>query len=127
MDLLTGIIINLVSDILFWFILGIVVYFSYLLPSKKRFETFFGLNYDKKIRVYISNLWDPEVKTNQWGEIVAGQELKAAESINNLFAHTPSSFPELVKGLVDKLWLRGGADVEIKVSPQQFELPKEYS
>jgi hypothetical protein len=108
---------NILANIIFWLGLGLI--FRYLIVSKtrKNFLKFFGLDTKKKLIVYLSNLWLPSITIKPWGRIISGYEFKVTKSINNLFGSTPSNVPDLVKGLVDALFIEKNLEICVEVSP----------
>lgn len=116
-----NVIASLIANGIFWILLGMLVWFSYVLPVRRRFEKFFGLNNSTSVNIYLSNLWDPTKSSPKWGNIIAGQELDAARIINNALASASPGIPEMVRGFVDNIWLKDKFNISIKVSPEKFE------
>lgn len=115
MAILKDIGINVFSDLILWFGLGLVV-FLWLKMRKYKFAGFFGIEKNQKLIVYLSNLWQFS-KNNSEGMIIAGAEFRTAQTIQSLFGTTPFRVPQLVRGLVDELWAGQEFDIDIKVSP----------
>ena len=114
---------NLAANVAFWSGLGGVVWIFYALPIRRRFDHFFGLQVERTITIYLSNLWLPSMASRPWGEIVAKKELDGASVVKSIFASASPGFPELVRGLVDNIWTRNKYNIEIEVSPQAYAFP----
>lgn len=122
--MMENVIASLIANGIFWVLLGVMVWFSYVLPVRRRFEKFFGLNNSTSVNIYLSNLWDPAGRgVQKWGNIIAGQELDAARTINNALSSASPGIPEMVRGFVDNIWLKDKFNVSIKVSPKKYENP----
>lgn len=119
METLSNIAINIISDLILWLGLGLIV-FLWLRIRKSKFLSFFGIEKNQKLIVYLSNLWQ-QSDNNPAGEIIAGSEFPVGQSIQSLFGETPFRVPELVRGLVDELWSGQVLDYTIRVSPLDIE------
>ena len=116
MNYINDIVINIIGNVIFWLALGLLVYFLGVGKSRRRFLRFFGLQNQKKMVVYLSNLWLPDLEKEPWGRIISGHEFRAIKTLNNLFSSASSSMPDLVRGLVDSFWIRD-IDLSVEVSP----------
>lgn len=119
METINNIAINIVSDLILWLGLGLLV-FLWLRVRKSKFLSFFGIEKNQKLVVYLSNLWQ-ESENNPAGEIIAGSEFRVGQSIQSLFGKTPFRVPDLVRGLVDELWSSQEVDYTIRVSPLDIQ------
>lgn len=118
MAFLVGVVGNIAANLIFWLLLG-GVFWAISSATGRRFFQFFGLNKIESIGVYLSNLWTPQASPSgrPEGYAVSLHELRAAQSVEKLFGTAPLSLPDLVRGLVDALWLRQKVRCEIDVSP----------
>lgn len=118
MDFILGILDNILANLVFWLLLGI---FFWLISTtvSRNFSQFFGINSVRTIAVYLANLWTPasSLSKRPVGYIISMHELWAAQSVNKLFGSAPFRLPELVRGLVDALWLKNPVRCETLVSP----------
>ncbi|MCP5109910.1 MAG: hypothetical protein GY953_03650 [bacterium] len=111
---------SLLAQLLFWFLLVLAAWLSYVLPVRKRFESFFGLNRSSRIDIVLSNLWKPGHGGGKpWGKIISGDELEAARRLNNVLASASPGFPEFVRGFVDNIWLKDKFQISINVSEEK--------
>lgn len=115
MEFLINVLSNVVANIVFWLILGIIAWIA-IQVSQSRFLKFFSLERNQRIVVYLSNLWNPSTEKPE-GYIISEHEFRASECINRLFGSAPFRLPELVRGLVDSFWLGKSVDVKAKISP----------
>lgn len=115
MDFLVNLINNILADIILWLGFGLLVYL-FIRIVRSKFLKFFGLETNRKLVVYLSNLWKPTTEKPE-GYVLSEHEFRAAESINSLFGSTPLRFPELVRGLVDSFWIGKELDITTTVSP----------
>jgi hypothetical protein len=111
---------SLIANIIFWFVLGVFVWFFHVTPIRMKFERFFGINKKRQIDIFLSNLWDSSLQNDQHGEVIAGKELEAAKTINSIFACASPGVPELVRGLVGNIWTRDKYSVRIQTCPEEF-------
>jgi hypothetical protein len=116
MSFLTGTGSNVIADIVFWILLGITFWATSAVLAR-RFSRFFGLNNSRRLAVYLSNLYDREKSLRAEGYTISLHELRAAQSVDQLFGSAPLRLPDLVRGFVDSVWLRGQIRAEILVSP----------
>src|ERR1700734_3712325 len=118
MGFLLGVIGNVIANILFWMVLGVAFWLASTF-TVQRFLRFFGLRRNPGVSIYLSNLWTPEssLSGRPEGYSISMHELWAAQSVTRLFGSAPMRLPELVRGLVDSLWLRKSVRCEISVSP----------
>lgn len=110
-DILT----NVIANVVFWLGLGVIA-FLYSRLAQRKFLRFFGLREAGLVAVVLSNLWSPEGSRRKVGYTVSQHELLASQSIVTLFSSAPLRLPELVRGLVDGIWLRGKIAVETLVA-----------
>ena len=115
MDFPISVASDLVATVLLWLILGLIVYI-WLRLNQRDLLGFFGLNHNKELIVYLSNLWQPSEKS-QAGSVISGHEFHSTESVVSLFGDSPRRLPELVRGLVDAMWAGAKPSVSIEVSP----------
>ncbi len=123
-DIVSDLFVNILANIIFW--LGLGLLFRYVVISRARTEflRFFGLETNKRLVVYLSNLWLPSITLKPWGCILSGQEFRVTKTVSSLFGSAPLNFPEQVKGLVDTFWIGKSLDVSIEVSSvgEHFDL-----
>ena len=119
--MIENVVSSLVANAIFWILLGVIVWFSYVLPVRRKFEKFFGLNNNTSVNIYLSNLWDPTKSNSKWGKIISGQELDGARTINNALSSASPGIPEIVRGFVDNIWLKDKFNISIEVSPEKYE------
>jgi hypothetical protein len=122
MGFLLGIVSNVVANIVFWVLLG-AVFWAFSAAAAQRFSRFFGLARVRSVAVCLSNLWTPQSSPSgrQEGYTITLHELRAGQSVGKLFGSAPLRLPELVKGLVDALWLHHPVQCPIEVSPLRVE------
>ncbi len=118
MGFLLGLASNLVANIVFWLSLG-AVFWAVSTVVVRRFSRFFGFGRVRSVTVYLSNLWTPQLSRSgrQVGYAICLHELQAAQSVDRLFGSAPLRLPDLVRGLVDALWLHRPVQCAIAVSP----------
>ncbi|MGW5918520.1 hypothetical protein ACWFPY_05980 [Nocardia fluminea] len=115
MTFLLDIATNLIANVVFWALLGTV----FLVGSRvieRRMVAFFGLSEGRQIQVILSNLADPHPDGRPRYSLSL-HEFQAAQSVNKLFGGAPLRLPELVRGLVDGIWLRRQVQCRTEVSP----------
>jgi hypothetical protein len=107
-----------VANLVFWLLLG-VVFWAASRVVVRRFFRFFGLVRVERIGVYLSNRWNPQVSLSGGpeGYSISLHELRAAQSLEKLFGSAPLRLPDVVRGLVDALWLNRQAQCVTDVSP----------
>ena len=118
MGFLLGLASNLVANIVFWVLLGLV-FWALSTAVVRRFSRFFGLVRVRSVAVYLSNLWTPQASPSgrTEGYTISLHELRAAQSVDKLFGSAPLRLPDLVRGLVDALWLHRQVQCATEVSP----------
>jgi hypothetical protein len=122
MGFFLGLMSNVAANIVFWVLLGSIFWFIGV-TAARRFSRFFGLARVNSVAVYLSNLWTPQFSRSgkTVGYTIALHELRAAQSVDTLFSSAPLRLPDLVRGLVDALWLREHVRCETAVSPLEAE------
>ena len=118
MNFVIGTLSNVVANLIFWVLLGLAFWLASVFLAR-RFMGFFGLRSTHGVNVYLSNLFTPEGKLSGRtdGYTISLHELRAAQSIDKILGSAPLRLPDLVRGLVDSLWLRGQLQFEVLVSP----------
>jgi hypothetical protein len=109
---------NVVANAVFWAALG-VAFWSLSKAGQTRFSRFFGVDQSSLIVIALSNVWKREASSRRIGFSISMHESLAAQSINSLLATAPMRMPELVRGLVDSLWLRTRIQCKVQVSPPE--------
>ena len=104
-DFIEGAASNLLANIVFWVGLGLLVWFVTSL-TRGRFRSFFNLDAEARLCVFLSNLWSPERSGRPVGFTLSLHEFHATQSIARLVSGSPMRLPESVRGLVDGIWLR---------------------
>ena len=122
MSFLIGLGSNTVANVLFWALLGALFWVVSTVVAR-RFSQFFGLNRTARVAVYLSNLWKPESSPSgrSEGYTISLHELRAAQSVDKLFGSAPFRLPDLVRGLVDAIWLRHQVQCVTDVCPLRAE------
>jgi hypothetical protein len=118
MTFFLGIMSNILANLVFWLLLG-VIFWAVSKVVIRRFLRFFGLVRVDRIGVYLSNLWKPQASLTQRpvGYAISLHELRAAQSVEKLFGSATLRLPDVVRGLVDALWLRQRVQCKTDVSP----------
>jgi hypothetical protein len=118
MGFFIGMLSNVLANLIFWILLGIVFWLTGTVVAR-RFSQFFGLRNVQGVTVYLSNLYKPTASLSRRpeGYVIPLHELRAAQSVEQILGSAPLRLPDLVRGLVDSLWLRGQIKSEISVSP----------
>jgi hypothetical protein len=122
MGFLLGLVSNVAANVIFWLLLG-VVFWGLSVAFARRFNRFFGLGQARSVAVYVSNLWDrrTSVPGREEGYTISLHELRAGQAVDKLFGSAPLRLPDLVRGLVDALWLHRQVRCTIEVSPKKGE------
>jgi len=115
MDFLASLISDIVANVIFWVGLGFLTWLS-IKTTQSRFQKFFGLDTNRTLVVYLSNLWRLG-EARPPGCVISGFEFRATESISSLFGIIPFRFPNLVRGLVDAFWTRNRPRITVSISP----------
>ena len=113
---MSGLVSNLLANVLFWLGLGAVAWLATLV-ARRRFLRFFGLDTNTHMTIYLSNLWERQRSTSPIGFMISLHEFRAAQSIDRLFGDAPLRLPELVRGLIDGLWIHRVPRPTVEVSP----------
>jgi hypothetical protein len=118
MAFVLGVISDIAANVVFWLLLG-SVFWGVSTAVIRRFSRFFGLVRIDRIGVYLSNLWTPQssVSGRTEGYTIDLHEFRAAQSVERLFGSAPLRLPDLVRGLVDALWLNQQVRCATDVSP----------
>lgn len=127
MSFLVDVVTNVLANIIFWVVLGLA-FAAYVQASKARFRRFFGLAPDLKLTICLSNLWSSSTSTQpnhrRARYYIGLNELKASQSILELFGTSAFRLPDMVRGLVDSMWSSSSKMVETAVSePVDQEFP----
>jgi hypothetical protein len=125
-EIFINVVANVVANFLVWLFLGLITLFLLTRNSRIHFLKFFGLTKRKKVKIYFSNLWDPnKAKNNKpWGSILSGREFEASQILSRLFGSTPFSIPEKVRGFVDAFLIGQKCEVILEVSPMDDNFDK---
>ncbi|HWO63232.1 MAG TPA: hypothetical protein VNO31_24675 [Umezawaea sp.] len=125
--MLLDIITNVIANILFWIGLGFAVA-ALVRITHRRFRGFFGLNDNQNLAVCLSNLWTSETSTRPRGYAISLHELRASEAITKLFSSASFRLPDLVRGLVDNIYLGSHRyDFTTTISPASTDNPKDFA
>jgi hypothetical protein len=110
MGFFLGLVSNVAANLVFWALLGAIFWAITVTVARRfsRFSRFFGLARASSVAVVVSNLWTPRASFSgrAVGYTISLHELWAAQSVDRLFSSASLRMPELVRGLVDALWLR---------------------
>jgi hypothetical protein len=118
---------NVIANIVFWIGLGLIVAVLARI-AQRRFRGFFGLRANQQLIVCLSNLWTTATSTRPRGYTVSLHELRASETITRLFGSASFRLPDLVRGLVDAIYLGGHRyDFHSTVSPSATDDPKHFA
>ncbi|MGK3202938.1 hypothetical protein [Amycolatopsis sp. MEPSY49] len=118
---------NVIANLLFWAGLGLAAAWAVRI-AQRRFRGFFGLRTVPQLAVCLSNLWTSENSTRPRGYTVSLHELRASEAVTRLFGSASLRLPDLVRGLVDAVYLgRYHYDVHNTVSPSSTDDPRQFA
>jgi hypothetical protein len=118
---------NIIANIVFWLGLGFAVA-AMVRIAQRRFRRFFGLCSNQQLAVCLSNLWTTATSARPRGYSVSLHELRASEAITRLFGSASFRLPDMVRGLVDAIYLgRHQYDFRNAVSPSSSDDPKQFS
>ncbi|WP_336158713.1 hypothetical protein [Amycolatopsis sp. VC5-11] len=118
---------NVIANIVFWIGLGLAAA-GMVRIGQHRFRTFFGLRANPHLIVCLSNLWNTTTSTRPRGYSVSLHELRASEAITRLFGSASFRLPDLVRGLVDAIYLGGHKyDFQTTVSPAVTDDPQHFT
>ncbi|GAA1023810.1 MULTISPECIES: hypothetical protein [Amycolatopsis] len=118
---------NVIANIMFWLGLGLAVAMMARI-AQRRFRSFFGLHTNQQLIVCLSNLWTTATSSRPRGYSISLHELRASEAITRLFGSASFRLPDLVRGLVDAIYLgRHRYDFRNNVSPASSDDPKHFS
>jgi hypothetical protein len=122
MGFVLGLASNIAANIIFWVLLG-GIFWALSLGVARRFSRFFGLGRIDEMGIYLSNLWVRQagMSDRREGFTISLHELRAAQSVERLFGSASLRLPDLVRGLVDALWLRRHVRCVTDVSPLKAE------
>lgn len=120
-ELLLDVLSNIVANLLFWVILG-VVFWSVSKAGRRRFVTFFGFRAQSTIDIYVSNKWDPVTSERPKGFSLALHESMAAQAAARLIQSSQLRAPEIVRGLIDGIWLNSALNSTTIVTPAVGEV-----
>jgi len=122
LDILT----NVIANIVFWLGLGFTVAALARL-AQRRFRRFFGLHTNQQLVICLSNLWTTAMSSRPRGYSISLHELRATEAVTRLFGSASFRLPDLVRGLVDAVYLgRHRYDFRSTVSPSASDDPKHF-
>lgn len=111
-----GALSNVFANMVFWLGLGVAAW-SATAVSRRRFLYFFGLRRGAEtLTVYLSNLWSQETSSRPVGYSISMHEFKAAQCVGRLFGDAPLRLPEMVRGLIDEVWIRRVVQPNVEVS-----------
>lgn len=120
---LVGVLGNIVANIAFWGLLG-GVFWGLGKGAQARFLRFLSLGETSRITVMVSNLWQPGHSRRKIGFTISKHELLAAQAVSSFVGKAPGRLPDIVRGLVDQLWLRSRVQCAIDVSPPDLDQPE---
>lgn len=118
---------NVIANIVFWIGLGLAAAGT-VRVGQRRFRRFFGLDTNQQLVVCLSNVWNSSASTRPRGYSVTLHELRASEGVNRLFGSASFRLPDMVRGLVDAIYLgRHRYDFRTSVSPSTSDDPKQFT
>ncbi|HEX7307431.1 hypothetical protein [Lentzea sp.] len=118
---------NVIANIVFWLGLGLAAAAT-VRVGQRRFRRFFGLDTNQRLAVCLSNLWSATTSARPRGYSVSLHELRAAEAVTRLFGSASFRLPDMVRGLVDAIYLGGHRyDFHMTVSPAPTDDPKRFA
>lgn len=115
---LVGVLGNVVANVAFWGLLG-GAFWGVGKVSQARFLRFLGRGDSSDVTVMLSNLWQPEASRRKIGYTISKHELHASQAISSFLGRAPGQLPDVVRGLVDQLWLRSRVRCVVDVSPPE--------
>lgn len=113
---LVGVLGNIVANVAFWGLLGFA-FWSLAKASQARFLRFLATPESSRITVMVSNLWQAHASDRPIGFTISKHELHAAQAISSFLGRAPGQLPDIVRGLVDQVWLRSRVECTVDVSP----------
>jgi hypothetical protein len=88
---------------------------------QRRLIRFFGLAGGSAVGIVLSNLYLPRIDSpavgTRDGFTLSLHESWAAQAITAIFASAPLRLPEVVRGLIDSVWIRQVLSCDVLVSP----------
>lgn len=124
--MLLDILTNVIANVVFWIGLGVTAA-AVVRVAQRRFRRFFGLDANQQLATCLSNLWTTATSTRPRGYSVSLHELRASEAITRLFGSASFRLPDVVRGLVDAIYLGGHRyDFRTAVSPAPTDDPKNF-
>src|SRR5215468_5524429 len=99
---------------MFWLLVGGAVWLASQL-ARKRFTQFFCLDSSSLITLYVSNLWNPTLSKRSEGFALSMHESNATQTITKLISSAQLRTPDIVRGLVDGIWLNSQLATETVV------------
>ncbi|MEV0852131.1 hypothetical protein [Nocardia fluminea] len=114
MSFVESVVTNLVANIAFWLLLGA----AFLVGGRqveRRMVRFFAMHRSRRIDVYLSNTALPRPDGRPRYSLSL-HEFHAAQAVDKLVGAAPLRLPELVRGLVDGIWLRRRISSRVAVS-----------
>lgn len=115
-----GVLGNIVANVAFWGLLGFL-FWAVSRASQARFLRFLAMGDSSRITVMLSNLWQADASERPIGFTISKHELHAAQAISSFLGKAPGQLPDIVRGLVDQLWLRRRLECVVDVSLPQLE------
>ena len=116
MSFIASVAASLLATLLFWLGLG-ATFWGLTRLTDRRLQRFFGLGRSRVVEVHLSNtsLNTPPTKDGRIRQTLSVHESWAAASVAQLFQRAPLRLSEMVRGLVDALWLRDATQVRVQV------------
>lgn len=116
-DLVAGIAENLLANLVFWLGIGAFAY-AIALMIERRLLSLFGLERGGVVDIHLSNAAQnlPITSDGRRRRTLSLHESWAGASLASLFGSAPLRLPDVVRGLVDAIWLRDRIRARISVS-----------
>jgi hypothetical protein len=118
MDFLTNVVANIIANVVFWLGLGGAVWIL-ARNTRKSFLSFFGLTETHALKAYISNVRPSETENRRL--LVSGHEFRITRSLATLFGTAPGRYPDLVRGLVDGIFVGTRIRFDVDICPDTPE------
>jgi hypothetical protein len=121
MSLLLQILVSTLANIIFWVGLGGLVWLL-ALRSRRLLDRLFGLGADGRLTMYLSNAAPREQSNDDRRLLVSAHEMRTIWTFGALLGRGSARSPDLVRGLVDSLFLRTPVQLSVEVSPQEISI-----
>jgi hypothetical protein len=111
---------NVLANLLFWFGLG-GIFWLLARTGRRRFLRFFGVERDRSLTAYLSNLGLP-TGDRRTKLLISGHEFLVVRTLAKLFSSSTLRYPEFVRGLVDSIFIGKQITFQVDICPDRYEL-----